>query len=488
MTRIRTKIKKLLLHALQLSLKVGAFISNKLNKFEYYRIMKRYMIARTPDEAGFSSHLEGSLRTAIRGPIKFAMVTIGIGVGFFIIWGGLAPLDSAAIAEGTIIVAGHHKAVQHLEGGIIDGIFVHEGQLVSEGDVLIKLNDTNAKAQIQIITTQLNFANAIKARLNAEQNDYEKIIWSDAEFDQRDQQIRTTIETQDKLFHNRREELTSNLGIINERIKQSEEQITGLEVKQKSVESQIVLINEELKSTEDLFKKGLALRPKLLELKRYHDDLIANLAEVKARISSLKQTIAENKLQIINVRNQYYKEVARELKENHSQILELTEKYNATLDVVSRTEIVAPASGIVTDMQYHTVGGVINPGQRIMDIVPQSEKLIVEARIKTQDIDSIYPGLIAKVQLGAYKSRLVPRLEGKVIYVAADKLTDQQTGMPYYLARIEIDEMQLAKLNMAVKLYPGMPVSVFVVKGTRTFLEYLISPIKDSFFRAFKET
>jgi len=153
---------------------------------------------------------------------------------------------------------------------------------------------------------------------------------------------------------------------------------------------------------------------------------------------------------------------------------------------VERSEIKSPVDGVVTDMQYHTIGGVIASGHKILDIIPQDGNLIVEAKVKLQDIDSIYPGLLAKVQLGAYKSRLVPRIEGKVIYVSADKSTDQQ-GNSFYITRIEIDEEQFNRLSATIKLHPGMPVTVFIVKGTRTFLEYLISPIRDSFFKAFKE-
>lgn len=478
---------KINFHVLLDNLKTKAKrILRVMSEAEYIKALYKFMTTKSTDDTGFSQKVERELRATIAAPLKFGFAVIGIGLGIFVIWGGTAPLDSAALAEGVVTVAGHHKTVQHLEGGVIEKIFVQDGQVVKEGMVLLKLNDSNAKAQKQMLATQLNFANSVQARLNAEQSGEEQIIWNSKLFDFKDPEIKQILKTQENLFRYKTDELKANHAIINERIAQNQEEIIGLEARKTSYESQAQLIREELKSTEDLFAKGLALRPRLLELRRHIDELTAGLAETKSRIAASREAIAENKLKIINVENEYQKELARELKENHGLILDLTEKYTAITDVAARTEIKAPVDGIVTDMQYHTIGGVIAPGHKILDIIPQNEKLIVEAKVKLQDIDSIYPGLLAKVQLGAYKSRLVPRIEGKVIYVSADKSTDQQ-GHSYYIARIEIDEAQLNRLTATIKLHPGMPVTVFIVKGTRTFLEYLISPIMDSFYKAFKE-
>ncbi len=473
-----------LLHKITFKIRVWA---RWLNEVEYLKALHKYMTTKSMDDTGFSQKVEKDLRLTISGPIKLGFAVIGIGIGVFVIWGGTAPLDSAALAEGVVTVSGHHKTIQHLEGGIIEKIFVQDGQVVNKGSILIKLNDSNAKAQMQIMATQLNFANAMQARLLAERDGAEQIIWNEKAFDFSDPEIKEILRTQENLFRYRRDELKANHAIITERIAQNQEEIIGLEARKASYESQTKLVHEELKNTEDLFAKGLALRPKLLELKRHIDELTAGLAETKSRIAASRESIAENKLKMLNIENEYQKELSKELRDNHSLILDLTEKYNAIKDVVARTDIRAPSAGIVTDLQYHTVGGVIAPGHKILDIVPQNEQMIIEAKIKPQDIDSIYPGLLAKIQLGAYKSRLVPRIEGTVIYVSADKFTEQQTGQSYYIARITINDTQINRLNATIKLHPGMPVTVFIVKGTRTFLEYLISPIRDSFFKAFKE-
>ena len=462
------------------------FNIKRINKLEYIRTLYEYMTAKDINSL-FSKQADKDLRQTISYPIKFGFITIALGIGLFVVWGGIAPLDSASIAEGTITVAGYHKTIQHLEGGVIQDIYVKDGQTVKENDVLIRLNDSSTKAQLKIYTSQLKFALAVQARLSAERHNEAKIAWDYKIFDPNDSEIKEILQTQENLFRYRQEEFKANLAIFNERLTQNQEEIIGFEARKVSYQSQSKLINEELKNTEILLKKGLALRPRLLELRRHLDELTAGLAETKTKISAAKQSIAENNLRLINLENEYQKELAKEMKENHSQVLDLTEKYTAAEDVLKRVEIKAPTAGIVTDLQYHTIGGVITSGHKILDIVPQGENLIVEAKVKTQDIDSIHPGLVAKIQLGAYKSRLVPRLDGKIIYISADKFTDQHYGNSYYIAKIEIDEKQLSDLNVNVKLYPGMPVTVFIVKGTRTFLNYLISPIRDSFFKAFKE-
>lgn len=435
----------------------------------------------------FENRIDADLRDTIRQPLRFGFGVILFAGCFFLLWGTLAPLDSASIAEGTVIVSGNRKTVQHLEGGVIREILVQDGQNVAAGQVLLKLNDSNPKAQIQMIKSQLNFVIATQERLNAENQDMEELIWSKDGFDFTDPEMAQILKTQENLFEYRKEEMVANRDITNERISQSQKEIESLKVRQNALIGQQELLQEELASTEQLFAKGLALRPRMMELKRAIADVSSAIAETKARIAAANETISENKLKLLSSKNERQKEILKEIKEVHSQLLELLERYNAVNDILERTEVKAPVDGIVTDLRYHTVGGVIQPGQKILDIIPRDTHMIIESKVKVQDIDSLHPGLVAKVQLGAYKSRLVPRLDGKVFYVSADAVVDQHTGQPYYVARIEIDEKDIANLTADIKLYPGMPATVFIVKGTRSFLSYLISPIMDSFYRAFKE-
>lgn len=454
---------------------------------EYIKDFKRFMTATSAEEAGYKYVIESDLRKAIQPGIKFGLFTIGFGLLFFIIWGGLAPLDSAAIAEGMITLSGKRKTIQHLEGGIIEKINIIDGQEVKTGTVLIELNSASARARLQVVEGQLLYTNAIDVRLKAEQDGAAELNFDPAIFDMNNPEVKKIIESQKNLFDVRKEVSKGHVNVLNERIGQYTEQVTSLEVKLRSTESQKKSLEEELANTEALFKKGLALKPRVLEMKRQLDSITGALAEIQSNIFGSKEAIAEAKLQILNIENEFQKDVAAEYKENHTHLLELTEQYNAAYDVLERTKIISPYDGVITDLQYHTIGGVISPGSKIMEIIPQDDKLIVEAKVRSQDIDSIHVGLNAKVQLGAFKSRLVPRLEGRVIYVSADTVTDQQSGQAFYIARVEIDQRELKALNLDIKLYPGMPASIFIVKGTRTFLQYLISPIMDSFFRAFKE-
>jgi len=454
---------------------------------QYLAQAKKFMFAKTSEDAGYANSIESDLKKTIRSPLKYAFIAIGVGSFFFLIWGGLAPLDSAAIAEGVISLSGNHKTIQHLEGGVIESLNAKDGQEVIAGEALLTLNDSSAKARLQVVKGQLNYALAVGVRLKTEQEGLDHLVYSPTLFDVNDKDFQQVMKTQHNLFLARQQVIRGQRSILNERIAQNQEQIIGLEAQLKSAESQRNSIAGEVASTQDLFKKGLALKPRLLELQRNLDALIGRIGEIQSSIASTKQAISEMQFQILNIDNEFQKEIAAELKENHSNILELTEQYNAAKDVLDRTRIKAPVNGIVTDLQYHTIGGVISPGSKILDIIPQDDKLIIEAKVRTQDIDSIHVGLVTKVQLGAFKSRLVPRLDGKVIYVSADKLVEQQTGMPYYLAKVEIDDSELKSLTADIKLYPGMPVTIFIVKGTRTFLQYLISPIMDSFYKAFKE-
>jgi len=460
---------------------------NSISENEFLSDFKKFMFSSNPDDIDYKYLDQQNLKDSVKPGVKAGMFVILTGFLIFIVWGGLAPLDSAAIAEGSIVLSGKHKTIQHLEGGVIVSINITDGQEVLKGDVLLSLNNTSAKARLQVITSQIAYSKSVEARLHAEQEQLDTISFATLSDDFQDYGADKIIASQNNLFNIRKSVLNGQINVLNERILQYEEQIIGLKARKTSNKSQVALLSEELESVETLYKKGLALKPRVLELKRQLDSAIGSFEEIKSSVAAARETIAEANLQILNVRNEFLKEVASEYKENLTASIELNEQLNAAKDILDRTAIRAPDDGIVTDLQFFTIGGVIPPGAKIMDIIPQDDTLIVEAKVKTQDIDSIYIGLTAKVQLGAYKSRLLPRLEGKVIYISADTVIDPQNGMPHYIARIEMNPAEIDSLSLDVKLYPGMPATIFLVKGTRTFLQYLISPIRDSFFRAFKE-
>lgn len=448
---------------------------------------KSFMFAITPEEAKYQHKIEEELHQQIRPAVLFGGLVILITVGFFIVWSGLAPLDSAAMAEGSIVVSGNHKTIQHLEGGVIEQILVEDGQSVQAGQELIILNSTHAKSEANILLSQLRLVKSVEKRLVAEERGDDNIDFSDDVLDTHEQEVQQFIQTQTALFELNKKALRAALEVMDHRIVQFKEDLKSGEANLRSYNAQLLSVKEQLATAQKLFDQGLELKSRVILLQNRVQELEANVHTTKSAIAKCEEQIAESALNKIRTETEYRQKLAQEYKENRSAVLQSEQKYQAVLDVLSRRIIRAPSAGIITGLQYHTIGGVINPGGRVMDIVPQDDKLLVEAMIAPQDIESIRVGLEAKIQLNAYKNRLVPRIAGEVIYVSADRFTDEKSGRSHYIARIEIKEETVHRINSDIKLYPGMPVTVFIVKGTRTFLQYLISPILDSFHRAFKE-
>ncbi len=423
-----------------------------------------------------------------RGPIAFGVWVLIFTFGFFGIWSVTAKLDSAAIARGMVILDDNRKTIQHLEGGIIEEILVKEGQTVKAGDILLKLNTTNTKARLELVQSQLFSARAAEARLTAERDDLTEIPFNEEvlKVAEENPEIKSIVESQRRLFASRQAALKGQVDIFNQRIAQFNDQITGLEAQEKAVRSQLALINEEVAVVKQLLKNGNANRPRLLALQRNAADLGGSQGEYLSLISKARQSITEAELSISNVKNDFLNKTVAELKETQVQLADLEERRRAMKDVMDRTDIIAPQSGIITDLQFHTKGGVIAPGVKIMDIVPQDDKLIIEAHVRPQDIDIVRPELPARVRLTAFKSRNTPLLKGEVVQVSPDRFTDQRTNEAFYKARIMVDEKQLHSLRH-VELYPGMPADVLIVTGSRTFMSYLMSPLTDVFINAFRE-
>lgn len=454
---------------------------------KHFKIFINFVFNIDPQETESILKNVDNLKRHISPAIKFTFTIIAITVGFFILWGSLAPLDSATIAPGFVTLSGNHKTIQHLEGGVIDKILVKEGDLVQEEQPLIILNDTSAKARLQMILSQLRAEKAIENRLFAEQNKNLSIDYSDPIFDLNIPEVQKIIKTQDALFKTRTQSIQGKLEILSQKIIQFKEQIKGLEETKQALESHALITKEQIASMQNLFDKAYAPKSDLLNLKKQSLEMEARLGEIKGNIASINESIIETELQILDFENDNKKEINDVLQKTQSQIADLQEQYQAAQDVFLRTVIKAPKAGVITGLQYHTLGGVITPGAKIMDIIPQNDELIIQAHLMPKDIESIKLGLRAKVQLSAYKSRLVPRVDGEVIYFSADRINDERNEQPYYIARIRIDQKSLDKINYDVKLYPGMPAEVFIVKGERTFLQYLLSPITDSLHRSFKE-
>lgn len=423
-----------------------------------------------------------------RPTILFGLTAIAVIFGIFVFWSALAPLNSAAVAVGSVILDSNKKTIQHLEGGIVDEIYVREGDFVEKNQPLIRLDETAAKARYDLLKSQFISFKTAEARLIAERDGAENIVFSKEllALEPKSAVVRENLDSQRRLFDSRRRNTEGKISVIYQKIEQSKREIQGLEAQQASTTEQIRLIRDELAGVRKLYANQNISKQRLRALEREEANLTGQRGEYIAGISRAEQAIAEGEIEVLNLRNDFQKEVVEELREAQTQLADLEERIRASADTFQRIVVSAPLSGTVVDLKVHTVGGVIAPGEKILDIVPQDDKLIIEAKVHPQDIDVVRAGLVARVRLSAYKTRTVPPVDGIVRHVSADRFTDDRTGQSYYLARIEIDDDELRPLQN-VELYPGMPADVLIVTGERTLLSYLFSPITESFSKAFRE-
>lgn len=429
---------------------------------------------------------------AARGPIRFGLRILFVFFGIFGLWSAFAPLETAAVAPGSVVLNSNKKTIQHLEGGIISEILVHEGEFVQANQTLIKLDPTSAKARYDILVSQVRTLRANEIRLLAEREEKPTVDFTDPLFaDRENPEVKSILYTQMQLFEGRNKAVEGQIGVLQQKANQSGEEIKGLEAQVRAARDQIAYLNEETQTVRALVEKGQALRPRLLALERQASELLGRQGEYQAAIARSKQTIAQSEVEILNVKTQRRNDVEKELHDVQTQLADFSERLKSAEDIKNRLDITAPQSGVVTSLAFHTKGGVIQPGVPIMEIVPKDDKLIVEAKVSLNDINIVHAGLPARIRLSAYKARRVPLIDGKVISVSADRITEKNPmpgQPPYYLARIEVDDEELKhRIHEHVELYPGMPADVLIVTGTRTLLSYLFTPLGDSMFKAFRE-
>ena len=403
-------------------------------------------------------------------------------------WGAIAQLSSAAIAPGVVTVNTNWRTVQHLEGGIVDEILVRDGDHVERGDVLIRLDPTRPQASLSIISSQLDQALATEARLLAERDGMDRITFPQDLLDRRysDADVGTIVAGQELLFQPRRSSLGGQAAILRQRIEQLNDQIGGLHVQQSASNRQIELIEEELEGLRILYEDGYVTRSRILALERESERLRGERGEDLAAIARAQTAIGESELQIIQLEKGFQEQVSAELRDIQAQSFDLEQRHVAAADQFDRIEIHAPESGTVLGMSAHTVGGVIGPGDPIMNIVPEDDPLIIKARVRPNDIENITIGQDAEVRFSGLSQRKTPILSGSVIGLSADRLTDQQSGEFYYEARVMIPQDEIDKLG-DVHLVPGMPAEVMILTGESTALAYLLDPLIIGFSRAFKE-
>lgn len=411
--------------------------------------------------------------------------------GVFGLWAALAPLSSAALAPGVIKVESYRKTIQHLEGGIVKSIDVRTGQFVKADQILIVLDDTEPKTQLQVLMGQYYISLAREARLLAQQKNMAGIEFpSLLTKNNEDSRVAEAIAMQQHIFHVRKEANDGENSLYIRQVEQYKARAKGLRSQKNSQIKLVSSYQAELIDFQELLREGYAEKQRVREFERNLAQSEGSLGELVSSIAETNLQISEIELQILQLNKEFQREVATELSEVQTLLFDLREQVHLLQNIVARTIVRAPVSGMVMDLVVHTIGAVIAPGAKLLDIVPQGEKLIIESRVSPMDIDRVRVGQSAEIRLSVFKARDTPKLEGTVTSLSADRLVDENNAdsEPYYLARLEITQQGIQDLRDAkLDLKPGMPAEVLILTGNRTMLAYLFDPLSDTISYSFTE-
>ena len=437
-------------------------------------------------ESGDRRALINARTPVLVGVIIILVAFVGIGG-----WAAIAPIDSAAIASGTVAIESGRQTIQHLEGGIIKQILVQDGDHVKAGDVLVRMDDTRTQAELSLVQGELDLAEATYARLSAERDGlaepkYPARLLTRAS----DPEVAELLAGQSNLFTARLAVLNGQKDILRQQVAQYQQQIKGYQAIEVSKQTQLSLVKTELSDLSGLLQQGYVTKSRVLALQRQEGELEGERGQSIAEIARAQQGIGESNRQILQLDNQRQEDISKDLHALEGQLNELRQKLIAAKDVVERLSITAPIDGTVTNLAIHTVGGVIGTGSQLMEIVPADDKLIVEAEISPIDINTVHVGQEVSVRVVAAGARLLPVIYGRLEEISADRMTAPNTatapGRIYYQARISISPEQAARLG-DIKLRVGMPVEAMITRGSQTALHYAIKPMLDSLSRSFRE-
>lgn len=424
---------------------------------------------------------------AVRPIVRTGLTVIGLGVLVFGAWMALAPLSGAVIAPGIVKVDTNRKVVQHQEGGIVKAILVRDGDHVKAGQSLIVLDDVQVDATLELVRTQLDAELARNARLSAERIMSGKVVYEKALTARRgNERVAQLMDRENTLFKVRRAVLESQIGLLVAQRHETRKEIAVRESQKKSDNEAIRLQREELAVNEQLIGQGYISKTRLMGLQRavveYETRSGTNLAEM----AQARQRTSELELRVLTLRNEYMQQAENELKDSTAKVFDLQERLRPYQDASQRQSIVAPVSGEVVDLKVTTVGSVIGPRERLMDIVPANKELIVEAHIRPEDINHVHIDSAADVRLTAFKQRITPVVPAVVVYVSADSLVDPATNASYYMAKVRVSPESLAHAGN-LRLQAGMPAEVYVKTDERTALTYLLDPVLGYVGRGMRE-
>ncbi|MCC0035247.1 MAG: HlyD family type I secretion periplasmic adaptor subunit [Hoeflea sp.] len=413
--------------------------------------------------------------------------TIFVVFGVIGTWAATAPLASAVVAGGIVSVETNRKTIQHLEGGIISQIKVREGDVVEAGEELIELEPTQALGNFTVVKTRLRVLQATEARLIAESTDADEVVFPEALLDTNDPAIDATLKLQNTLFKDRKSTKDNEIAILRVRIEQLNGTIHGLQEQLQATNSQISSIEEEVARLTEGSSSGAVSTNRVAQVTREKLQYESSRGALMAEIAKTRQVISETELQIVRSHQQYVERASSELRDINDQLNESSERFRVAKDVLDRLVVRSPVRGIVQNMRVHTIDGVVRAGEPLLDVIPLEDKLVVIAQINPIDIDNIAVGLVAEVRFPAFSSKTTPTVFGNVMVVSKDIVEPTQQGQQaHYEARIEVKEKNIP-LEIRGRLIPGMPAEVIVPTGERTFAEYLIKPLTDSFHKSLRE-
>ncbi|MGH6827327.1 MAG: HlyD family type I secretion periplasmic adaptor subunit [Rhizomicrobium sp.] len=414
------------------------------------------------------------------------LIVLVFGVGL-ILWVAFAPLQSAIMAPGTVVVESHVKTIQHLEGGIVRDILVNDGQNVRKGQLLVRLDGTQARANLQSLMDESDALEAEEARLEAERDGRDSIAFPpDLVRRAGEPKVAQAMQGEESTFVSQRETLAKQVDILRQRSDENVRIIAGLKDESVAVGQQIALVAREIGGVQMLYAKGLATLPRLLTLQRQAADLSGQRSQLTEKVAQTELTSGENDLQIMNLKNQQLGDVVKELRDEQTKRFDAVDRTQAARDVLTRLDIRAPVAGKIVDLAVHAQGAVVSPGGPIMKVVPEKDSLEVDAHIRPEDADRVQVGMKARVYFSAYQSRRLPIILGSVTNVSADRQVDPHSGQVYFTVNVSVDAKPLRNYP-GVKLVPGLPVDVALDTGSHTALDYFLEPITDVLRNGMKE-
>lgn len=426
------------------------------------------------------------LGSCIASPVWKGYALILIFVVGFGVWAGFAPLSGGAVAQGVVSPNTSRRTVQHFEGGIIRELKVRDGDVVREGQPLIVLESVQPRSAHEALLAQRQALVARMTRLEAEKEGKGGIAFPESLLS--GGALVPQAVTQRDLFEARAATHQARRNVLEQKIRQLDEQINGFKAQLDSLTTQLSFIHEEMAAKQKLVDQGLLPRPEALRLRRSESELVARRSEFETEIRKATQQIGETKLEMLSMDAARLDEIASGLDKANTEMSDLEERLRASEDVLNRTTIVAPVGGTVINLRFKTVGGVLQRGENVLEIVPDDGTLIIEAKVSPNDIRLVHPGQTASIHFAAYSSRTMPRIKGIVRSASPDRVTDGRGDQSYFLARVEVDRKDLEAHAAGVTLIPGMVADVIFVTEERTLLHYLLSPVLDVLRRGLRET